>query len=144
AGASAEDKRQFDAFYAEVNKWINFRDAKGRRAFILPVALCSDDAEVTALDKLTFADWLAQNGFSSERLRWYCDYACRDDYGLKLEETSAWAGLFYFCSRVKKSGDESQPFITVPEGNGQFVNHFVGQVGDKVRKDWMAVSIEPK
>lgn len=144
AGASQEDKRQYGQFYAEVNKWINFRDAKGRRAFVLPVAHCSDDAEVTALDKLSFADWLTQKGLNSERLQWYCDYACRDDYGLKLEETSAWAGLFYFCSRVKKSGDESQPFITVPEGNGQFVNHFIARVGDKVRKDWMAVAIEPK
>ena len=57
---------------------------------------------------------LRQNGLMSERLRWYCDYACRDDYGLKLEHTSAWAGLFYFCSRVRESGDESQQFITFP------------------------------
>ena len=85
----------------------------------------------------------SQNSFTSERLRWYCDYACRDDYGLKLEQASAWVGLFYFCSRVRKSGSESQPFITVPEGNGQFVNHFYERVNDNVRSGQVVVSVVP-
>jgi hypothetical protein len=76
-------------------------------------------------------------------LIWYCDYACRDDYGLKLEQTSAWAGLFYFCSRVRKSGDESQQFITFPEGNGKFVNHLQERVKDKVLTSHAVVSIVP-
>ena len=96
----------------------------GKRAFAVPLAACSTDPLVTALDKLTFAEWLASKGFTSERLVWYCDYATRDDYGLKVDQASAWVGLFYFCSRVRKSGVESQPFITFPEGNGRFVDHF--------------------
>lgn len=142
-GASDEDKRQYDEFQKEIDRYVNWRDAKGRRAFVLPVEQCSDDAEVTQLDRISFVDWLAQNGFTSERLRWYCDYACRDDYGLKAEQASAWAGLFYFCARVRKSGVESQPFITCPEGNGQFVNHFVSEVGDQLRRSQMVVSIVP-
>jgi hypothetical protein len=98
---------------------------------------------VTRLDGISFAAWLAASGFNSERLLWYCDYACRDDYGLKLDQTSAWAGLFYFCARVRKSGAESQPFITCPEGNGQFINHFVSRVGDNIRRSWVVVSIIP-
>ncbi|MEK7854579.1 MAG: FAD-dependent oxidoreductase, partial [Acidobacteriota bacterium] len=143
AGESEEDKRQYAAFQQELDHWINWKDANGRRAFVVPSAFCSDDTEVTSLDKITFADWLWQKGFTSERLIWYCDYACRDDYGLKLDQTSAWAGLFYFCSRVRKSGDESQPFITFPEGNGRFVNHFFDKVNDRVRKDHAVVSIIP-
>ncbi len=142
-GASDEDKRQFAEFQKQIDYWVNWRDASSKRAFVVPVANCSTDAEVTQLDKLTFADWLRQNGFTSERLIWYCDYACRDDYGLKLEQTSAWAGLFYFCSRVRKSGVESQPFITFPEGNGHFVNHFFGRVKDHVRKSQIVVSVVP-
>ena len=84
------------------------------------------------LSEVSFADWLRQKGFTSERLFWFCDYACRDDYGLKLEQTSAWAGLFYFCSRVRKSGAESQPFITFPEGNGRFVRHLQEKAGQNV------------
>lgn len=142
-GESDEDKRQFAEFQKHIEKWVNWRDASGKRAFVVPSANCSADVEVTALDKISFADWLRQNNLTSERLIWYCDYACRDDYGLKLEQTSAWAGLFYFCSRVRKSGEESQPFITFPEGNGRFVDHFVAKVGEYIRRSWMAVSLLP-
>lgn len=142
-GAGVEDKRQYETFQSEIDKWVKWRDAKGRRAFVVPIAACSDDAEVTQLDKITFADWLRQNRYTSERLLWYCDYACRDDYGLRADQASAWAGLFYFCSRVRKSGNESQPFITAPEGNGQFVNHFRSNIGDRVRRSQMVVSIVP-
>ncbi len=142
-GESDEDKRQFAEFLKQIDHWVNWRDAKGRRAFVVPSANCSDDAEAIALDKISFADWLQQNGLTSERLVWYCDYACRDDYGLKLDQTSAWAGLFYFCSRVRKSGEESQPFITFPEGNGRFVNHLAERVKDKIERSHMVVSIVP-
>jgi len=142
-GESEEDKRQFAELQKHLDYWVNWRDAKGRRAFVVPSAMCSDDADVTALDKISFADWLTQNALTSERLVWYCDYACRDDYGLKLDQTSAWAGLFYFCSRVRKSGEESQPFITFPEGNGRFVNHLAETVKDKIQRSHMVVSIVP-
>lgn len=142
-GETVEDRRQLQAFQKELDFWINWRDAEGKRAFVLPVAACSRDAEAAALDKISFGDWLRQKGFTSERLFRYCDYACRDDYGLKLDQTSAWAGLFYFCSRVKKSGDESQPFITFPEGNGRFINFMAGRIKDKIRLDSIAVEIIP-
>lgn len=142
-GESDEDKRQLAEFQKKIDGWVNWRDAKGRRAFVVPSSNCSDDAEVTALDKISFAEWLRQNGFTSERLIWYCDYACRDDYGLKLDQTSAWAGIFYFASRVRKGGEESQPFITFPEGNGRFVKHLAESVGDKILRSHMAVSIMP-
>lgn len=143
AGASEEDKQQFAEFQKHVDRWVNWRDTRGRRAFVVPSGNCSDDAEVTALDRITFAEWLRQSGLTSERLIWYCDYACRDDYGLKLDQTSAWAGLFYFCSRVRRSGDESQPFITFPEGNGRFVNHFFDRVKDNVQRSHAVLSIAP-
>lgn len=144
AGESEDDKRQFAEFQKHIDRWVNWRDSSGKRAFVVPTANCSRDAEAMALDGISFGEWLRQNGFTSERLLWYCDYACRDDYGLKLDQTSAWAGLFYFCSRVRKAGDESQPFITFPEGNGRFVNHFLGKVKDKTRNSHAVVAINPK
>jgi hypothetical protein len=142
-GASEADKFQYAEFQKQIDFWINWRDATGRRAFVLPVADCSADAQVTALDKFSFADWLRGKGFTSERLFRYCDYACRDDYGLNFEQTSAWAGLFYFCSRVRHSGEESQAFITFSEGNGRFVNHFHERVKDKARLKTIALEIIP-
>jgi hypothetical protein len=143
AGADDEDKRQFAEFQKKIDHWVDWHDASGKRAFVVPSAFCSTDAEVTSFDKISFAEWLRQNGFNSERLIWYCDYACRDDYGLNLEQTSAWAGLFYFCSRVRKSGEESQAFITFPEGNGRFVNHLSDKVNDKILRSHMVVSVVP-
>ena len=142
-GESAEEKRQYAEFQKQIDYWVNWRDANGKRAFVLPVANCSNDAEATALDKISFGEWLRNKGFTSEKLLWYCDYATRDDYGLKLDRTSAWAGLFYFCSRVRKSGEESQPFITFPEGNGRFVNYLHEKVKDKTRTNAIVVEIIP-
>jgi protoporphyrinogen oxidase len=142
-GATDDDKRQYAEFQKQIDYWVNWRDAAGRRAFVVPVGMCSTDVQVTDLDKISFAEWLSRNGFRSERLIWYCDYACRDDYGSKLDQTSAWAGLFYFCSRVRKAGVDSQPFITFPEGNGRFVNHFYERVNDNVRRSQVVVSVVP-
>lgn len=143
AGATPEDERQFDAFNEEVKRWIGWRDAKGRRAFTIPVASSSDDAEVTGLDRLSMAEWMNQHGFNSSRLRWLMDYACRDDYGLTMDQTSAWAGLFYFSSRVPKPGDESQPLMTWPEGNGHLISHLYGKAKSKVRLGHAVVDVIP-
>ena len=70
AGASEDDKNQLKAFQKEVDFWVNWRDSKGGRAFTLPVADCSNDVKVTALDKFSFGDWLRRKGFTSERLFW--------------------------------------------------------------------------
>ncbi len=127
AGATAEDRTQRDAFNAEILRWSTFRDPAGRRAFSLPVSQASDLPEITALDQISFASWLDGKGFTSERLRWLCDYSCRDDYGLDAASTSAWAGLFYFASR-RGAGASYQSVVTWPDGNGTLVRHFANGV----------------
>ena len=71
-------------------------------------------AKPSALDKISMADWLAREKFDSPTLRWYVNYACRDDYGALARDTSAWAGIHYFASREP---EEKGP-LTWPEGNG--------------------------
>jgi protoporphyrinogen oxidase len=143
AGESADDRRQLEEFNAEVNRSVTWRDSRGRRAFAIPVEQSSDDAEVTALDKITIADWLNSRALTSPRLRWLLDYACRDDYGLTLDQASAWAALFYFASRVPRAGAESRPLITWPEGNGRLVSHLYGKVRSKVRLGLAVARIVP-
>jgi hypothetical protein len=143
AGASEEDARQLGLFNAEVDRWAGWRDAKGRRAFAIPVANCSDDAEVTALDRISMAEWLRQRSLNSERLRWLVDYACRDDYGLGVEQASAWAGLFYFASRMKRPGAEAQSLITWPEGNGRLVRHLYEKTRARVRLGLAVADVRP-
>jgi NAD(P)-binding Rossmann-like domain len=143
AGETEDDKRQYDQFNREVAHWVMWRDARGRRAFTIPTRQCSDDAEVTALDRISMHAWLTERGLTSQRLHWLVDYACRDDYGMTLDQTSAWAGLFYFCSRVPKPDVESQPLITWPEGNGHLVNHLFAGAKVKTQLNRAAVELIP-
>jgi glycine/D-amino acid oxidase-like deaminating enzyme len=130
AGASAADLAERARFEAHVADWVRFRDGQGRRAFGLPTALASDDAAVRALDALPATAWLAQQGLSSPRLLWLLDYACRDDYGLRLGDASAWALLFYFASRIERAGEPASPLISWPEGNLALVRHLARALAD--------------
>lgn len=123
AGASADDKRQLAQFRAEIDRWSAWRDPAGRNAFAIPTRRSTDAAEVAALDQQTFAAWLDARKLTSERLRWLCDYACRDDYGLHLGDTSAWAGLFYFAARQRGAGASAQSVVTWPDGNHALIRH---------------------
>ena len=142
SGASPADFAELRRFEAEMARWSRYRDERGRRAFVLPVDRCSDAAECTALDKLTAARWLDDNGFRSRRLRWYLEYACRDDYGLTLAQTSAWALLFYFAARQTAHGD-SAPFLAWPEGNGRLVRHLTSVVGTRLRLGQLVTDVVP-
>jgi hypothetical protein len=143
AGASPEDEAQLRAFHQEIDRWVASRDSKGRRAFAIPVAMGSDDADVTALDKLAMSEWMDRRQFTSPRLRWLVDYACRDDYGARMEDVSAWAGIFYFASRVSRPGQDARPLVTWPEGNGHLVSHLYNKVKQKVRLGLAVTDIIP-
>ena len=116
-----------NAFEAQIRRYRAYRDARGRRAFALPRAASTTDAEIVALDQLSMRDYFDRAGWSSTRLRWYVDYCCRDDYGCTLETTSAWAGWHYFCSRPVDG-----EYLTWPEGNGRFVRHFMDRLAPHV------------
>jgi predicted NAD/FAD-dependent oxidoreductase len=120
AGASEDDLAQLEKFQSMMKTLAAARDGQGRKAFAVPIETGSDDAEWTQLDRLSMAEWLAREGFTSPRLKWLVDYACRDDYGATAQHISAWAGLWYFCSR--QTGEEKNDgYLSWPEGNGKLV-----------------------
>lgn len=139
--ATPADLAELERFNAETARLSGLRDGRGRRAFALPLVLSSDDAELTALDRISAATWLEQHGFKSELVRWYVEYACRDDYGASLERTSAWAMLFYFCARVPAPGADSAPFLSWPEGNGRLVQHLAGVAGARLRENALVTDV---
>ena len=57
------------------------RGNDGRKVFAIPLTLSSRDPAWTALDGITFRQWLEREGYTSPALRWYLDYCCRDDCG---------------------------------------------------------------
>lgn len=132
-GANEDDLLQLAAFRAEMERWADMRDASGRRMFSIPMACGSDDDVVRKLDQMSMEEWLDERRWDSPRLRWLVDYSCRDDYGLPPSRVSAWAGLFYFASRIAGKGQESQEVITWPEGNGRIVDFLKGVAGDRIR-----------
>ncbi|UPT72832.1 MAG: hypothetical protein M0D55_12975 [Elusimicrobiota bacterium] len=101
--------------------------------------LSSRDPELLALDALTMDAWLSREGFRSKRLRWYVEYACRDDFGGGLAEVSAWAGLHYYAARGEGEDDQ---FLVWPEGNGFLVRGLADALGARVRTRALAYDVE--
>ncbi len=134
----AEEAAELAAFERQMASYLGYRDARGRRAFALPMALSSDDAELRDLDRLSMRQYLDRAGWRSERLRWYVDYCCRDDYGCTLDTTSAWAGWHYFCSR-----HPDVEYLTWPEGNGRIVRHLLERLGGRVRTGMLVYGVRP-
>lgn len=109
----AEQRR----FFAEVARLRALRGADGRRVFVFPTVLSSTDPAWLALDRITLKAWLEQNGYRAPTLHWYLNYCCRDDYGARYDQVSAWAGLHYYCSRwgqAENAGDGA--WLTWPGG----------------------------
>lgn len=142
-GESADDKQQLSRFKETIERYAAMRDAKGRRAFAVPTSEGSDDAELTVLDKTSIADWLAREKFTSERLRWLVDYACRDDFGARAAQTSAWAGIHYYASRLVGAGREPQAVLTWPAGNGWLVGKLHERVRKKLRLGLAVADVAP-
>ena len=144
-GATAEDLRQRRDFEAQVEAWTARRGRDGRRAFEIPVAHSSEDPEIRALARVSFADYVDQQGWTSPPLRWQLRYACRDDFGTELEDTSAWAGLHYHCARAPDPADPdlATQVLTWPGGNGWLVEQLAARQPGVLRCGALARHVEP-
>jgi hypothetical protein len=131
-GLTQKDREQFQRLQGS---FANYRASGG---FTIPLELGLSD-KFAGLDKVSFADWLHNQGFDSRPLNWYMNYACRDDYGALARDTSAWAGIHYFSSR---EAEEKGP-ITWPEGNGWITRRLLERVGDHVRTNQMVHRVAP-
>lgn len=121
-GVRPEDAAQYQRFQALMETFRQRRGADGRKAFAIPIDSSARDPDLLALDRLSMRDFLLRRGFDSEALHWYVNYACRDDYGCRYDDTSAWMGIHYFASRDARARDaDSDDVLTWPEGNGWLV-----------------------
>jgi hypothetical protein len=134
--ARPEDAADIAAFEAQARRFSAARGADGRKAFALPMALSSEDVRFRDLDSLSMRAFMDRAGWWSERLRWYVDYCCRDDYGCTLNTTSAWAGWHYFCAR-----DAQDDVLTWPEGNGRLVRHLAARLSPQMRTDQLVYRV---
>jgi monoamine oxidase len=138
--ATAEQYRGFArAVSAEQHR------APGR--FALPAHRGRWDAGLADLDGQTFAHWLDARGFTDAHLRWYLDYACRDDYGAAADTVSAWAGIHYFASRhgFHAPGDgsaEREGVFTWPEGNAWLAQRLADPLAARVHTGRTVLRVE--
>jgi hypothetical protein len=140
-GAAAE---QVQRFHQHVQQWQARRDSKGRKVFALPVAFSSPEPEFTRLDRLSFAEYADAQGWTAPVLRWYLEYACRDDFGGSMHNCSAWAGLHYFASRDGGGLGDPDDVLVWPEGNNRLVKHLYARVGSaRCRCSSLVMSVSP-
>lgn len=150
AGASPEEVAEKARFEAEIDAWARFRDDKGRRAFSLPMSMGSDAEVLRELDTMSMAQWMERKNFKSQRLKFWVEYACRDDYGSTAADTSAWSGLFYYASRKTGVGADSvldddggyQAVVTWPEGNSHLVKHLQSGFNKRILSGHAVASVE--
>jgi hypothetical protein len=125
-GLTSKDRDQFQRLETLFNEF------RMSGSFTVPVEL-GLSSKFQYLDRLSFSDWLRQQGFDSRLLHWYMNYACRDDYGALPSDTSAWAGIHYFSSR---ESEEKGP-LTWPEGNGWITRRLLERIGGNIRANQM-------
>ncbi len=122
SGITPRDRDQYRRFQDLIADFQRRRDADGRKAFAIPMAYSAHDPALLALDQISMRDFLIQQGLDSQPLHWYVNYACRDDYGCRYDQTSAWMGIHYFASRDALAYDaDGDDVLTWPEGNGWLV-----------------------
>lgn len=129
---SETDYEEVNRFVEKMEQYRHMRGSDGLYAFDIPLDFSSGEEELRGLDKITISEWLKKEGFESETIRWYINYCCRDDYGTRSDETSAWAGIHYFASRKSESANAGfDDVLTWPEGNLFLVQKLIGTFGNE-------------
>ncbi|HTO11043.1 MAG TPA: NAD(P)-binding protein [Candidatus Binatia bacterium] len=140
-GATAEDRAQLERFRSTMERYRGWRDAAGRRAFAVPRAAGAPGA-FAELDRMSMAEYLAARGFTSPRLRWWVEYACRDDFGTDLAHTSAWAAVHYYAGR-DSDPEYGDVVLTWPEGNAWLTRRLAEPIADRIRVGHLVANVEP-
>ncbi len=146
-GTSLEDEEQHRDFLAQCASWQQRVGADGLPAFNIPVHHSSTDPEIRALVEESFSDWFYRRGYTSERLYWWLEYGCRDDYGTQMDQTSAWAGLHYHCARRPEAADSRDMgthVLTWPAGNGWLVDALAARAKATIWNGAVVRQIEPQ
>jgi phytoene dehydrogenase-like protein len=142
-GETPDEAAQWERFWDLLRELDGARDESGELLFRLPVRRSA--GRLRALDRISMAAWLDERGLGSWRLRWYVDYACRDDYGCSIEQTSAFAGLHHFLGRgLEQTRDGA--LLTWAGGNGELITALQSHLdlGARLRRDHLVYAIEPE
>jgi len=130
-GVPGPDRQQIAGFMQHVAALKEEKGTDGKYAFSIPLDTSSADERWRSLDTITFAQYLKERGYTSAYLLWYLNYCCKDDYGMGIEHTSAWAGLHYFAARRGRAANaDHSSILTWPQGNGFLADALKAQCGN--------------
>lgn len=142
-GLTEFEKNEIVAFEREMQCFNQAIGKDGKPAFTIPLAASSSDPVFLQLDKISFSNYLHQQGWHTKPLHWYANYGCRDDYGVHYNNISAWAGIHYFAARRGQAQNaEDNQELTWPEGNAWLVNKLAQQSIPNIEMNAMVHSIE--
>lgn len=129
----AEDELAIKAFTEKMQYFKNALGDDGKEAFTIPVDMCSRDVQFTGYDNISMSEFLRQNNWDSEFLKWYVNYCCLDDFGMGADLTSAWAGIHYFASRKGVAANaQDHQMLCWPEGNFKLATDLRKRCGGKI------------
>jgi monoamine oxidase len=125
------------ATQAQYRRFARAVSEAGRLGFALPTARAPWTPAHAALDAVTAAQWLRDQGIADPLLLAYLDYCCRDDYGAGAATVSAWALVHYFASRhgfaaPGDDGNDRDPVLTWPDGNAPLMQALRQPFADRV------------
>lgn len=142
-GLSDTSKQQFFRFFEEMSRLRKEKGKDGKDAFAIPVDHSSTDPLYTALDQLTFKEWLTRQGFLADELLWYANYCTLDDFGTTIEQISAWAGIHYFAARKGLAANAHyDDVLTWEQGNGFLAEQLLKRSKAEIRTNSLVVAVE--
>lgn len=144
-GIPEQDHLQIERFFKLSNLLKQSKGSDGKDAFTIPIDRSSADPVYRDLDKISFGDYLKQQGFTSKYLLWYLNYCCKDDYGQRIDKVSAWSGLNYFAGHKGKAANaEEGAVLTWPEGNAWLVKKLKDGLADHIKTSVLTYSVVPQ
>ena len=131
--ASEWERGEHLRFEDEMLRWASYQGQDGRRGFAMPMQYSTADSRLRYLDQISMAQYLRDGGWQNSELRWLVDHACRDDYGARASQVSAWAGIHYYACRFydkRLAQDYPSDTLTWPAGNGHLVAELARTLDD--------------
>jgi len=142
-GLAAEERQQQLRFQAQMSELKRASGRDGRRLFAIPMDHSSRDPEWLALDRISFRQWLTEQGYTAPSLHWLANYATRDDFGTSYAQTSAWAGLHYFaCRNGEAANAAGDTVLTAPEGNAWLARGLARSAAGRIVTDALVWRVE--
>ena len=143
-GVPAADKAEIRTFLQHMNSLRQTVCGDGKEAFSIPVDQSTAEGEYRNWDNESMETWMNRHGYRSPYLRWFANYCTRDDFGLKLGDCSAWAGVHYFAGR-KGVGlhAKTNSVLAWPSGNGWLVQQMLERLQNKVQCNSLVSTIYP-